>query len=205
MKKSFLLLMAFISLYMVIPTVTAGSAISSNRKPQATQRFREHEYHNSLSQLGQNQEGILVLKPTVVNVPGLTLAFHREPDKEETAIILKKATEEGLKKIKAFSSFKQWVFEWEKPKHFLIAVATCVNFPKTSSLKYCVPNYPLDPAESVSLEPSFSIHPNRFSCDISPDHNTYWAQNMIGVDLLREELKKKDQKIKTMLPYLITS
>ncbi len=133
-------------------------------------------------------------------VSGIILAFHQWPDEKEKALILKKTAEKGLKKTKTISLSKLWVFEWDKPKTVLMAELICLNFPKTPSLKYCEPDHPLFP-QDASVIPSL-IHQNKNSCDLAKDHDIYWAQDMIGADLIREELKKKIQKTRFLLLYL---
>ncbi len=124
----------------------------------------------------------------------LKLYFHRWPNKEETAIIMKYAKEHGLKKIDAFS--KKWFFEWDEPKDYGVASRICDGFPKLPSIKFCSRVSPLARGEpqkhSAGLSSPQVSHYN--TCNLAKDHRKYWAQNLIGADLLREELKKKSRK-----------
>ena len=139
-------------------------------------------------------------------VTGIILAFHQMPtNKKEIALILQKADQEGLKRTIVLPDLKLWVLRWDKPKHFLIAELICVNFPKTPSLKDCNPDYyVLHSTKNSSSTPVFPIYQNKKSCDIAPDHQTYWAQHQIGVDLLREELHKKKILNHTPLSMYLT-
>ena len=140
---------------------------------------------------------VFMLPPTELfpDIPGIVLFFHHLPNKEETAIIMKYATEHGLKKISAWSLPTMWTFEWDKPKDYGIAARIRDNFPKLPSLEACSLNRPLwGPASVSALQSPPNIQYNKDLCGLAKDHRTYWAQNIIGVDLLREELKKKIRK-----------
>ena len=229
MKKSFIVLI----LWFFVPVYGFSSESHkvknqegpSDKKPQTSWSFKEYQEQR---QKRQEKPNVPTRKPALADVPGLILSFHREPDEEETAIILQKATEEGLKRIKVSSFLKMWIFKWDKPKSLMIAELICLNFPKTPSLKHCEPNYPGQTADSSSqgqstklyrlhlkipdvglnglryfdvqaTEKSYplgifpSAYTNQSYCDLFPDHSIYWAQRQIGVDLLREELKKKSR------------
>ncbi len=123
----------------------------------------------------------------------LNLYLHHWPNKEETAIIMKYAKEHGLRRTELDSVFKIWIFKWDEPKSFGVALRICDGFPKLPSVKHCSP---LDPASigyptkhSAGLSSPQVSHYN--TCNLAKDHRKYWAQNLIGADLLREELKKK--------------
>ena len=134
-----------------------------------------------------------MLPPTELfpDIPGVTLFFHHPPNKEEVALIMKYATEHGLKKISAWSLPTMWTFEWDKPKDYGIAARIRDNFPKLPSLEACSLNRPLWGPASVSTSQPPPIQYNKDLCGLAKDHRTYWAQNIIGADLLRKELKKK--------------
>ncbi len=124
----------------------------------------------------------------------LKLSFHRWPNKKETALIIKYATEHGLKKTDAF--FKKWFFELDEPKSYGVASRICDGFPKLPSIKICSPSDPSDRgyAQKHSVGLSAPQMPHYNTCNLAKDHRKYWVQNLIGTDLLREELKKKSRK-----------
>ena len=127
------------------------------------------------------------------DIPGLTLFFHHPPNKEETALIMKYATEHGLKKhVRSLPML--WVLTWDKPKDYGIAMRICIDFPKPPSLDACSLNQRLLVPLSDSANQLPPIQYNKDLCGLAKDHQTYWAQNIIGADLLREELKKKSRK-----------
>ncbi len=126
----------------------------------------------------------------------LKLSFHHWPNKEEAALIMKYATEQGLKRTDVYSIFKVWIFEWDEPKNYGFALRICVDFPELPSIRTCSPSSLFargEPAKYSSAVSSPQVsHYN--TCNLAPDHQNYWAQNLIGADLLREELKKKSRK-----------
>ena len=201
-----LFLWAFVPIYgLSIDKQVKSQKGLSNRKPQTSWSFKEfrkqrkeREQAIARSQAPKpNNDKLQDRKPSLVLVSGIILTFHHELNEEESALILKKTKEEGLKKIKNSSFLKVWVFEWDKPKNLLIAEIICFNFPKTSSLKSCKPDYHVYPADLSSQGQSTKLFPYTYNssnfCDLFPDHSIYWAQRQIGVDLLREELKKKSR------------
>ena len=159
MKKSFIVLI----LWFFVPVYGFSSESHkvknqegpSDNKPQTSWSFKEYQEQR---QKRQEKPNVPTRKPALFSVSGIILAFHHEPNKEETALILKKTSEEGLKRTKVLpSSLKLWVFEWDKPKSLMIADIICLNFPKTPSLKSCEPNYPVYPADSSSQGQSTNI------------------------------------------------
>ena len=127
------------------------------------------------------------------DIPGVTLFFHHPPNKEETAIIMKYATEHGLKKhVRSLPML--WVLIWDEPKSHGTAMRICSGFPEPPSLDACSLNQRLLFPLSVSTSQPPPIQYNKDLCGLAKDHQTYWAQNIIGSDLLREELKKKSRK-----------
>ena len=124
------------------------------------------------------------------DISGLALFFHHPPNKEEIATIMKYASENGLKKISDRSLPTMWTFRWDKPKSDGFAMRICDGFPKLPSIEACGLGWPLVPL-SISTPQPPPIQYDKDLCGLAKDHRTYWAQNIIGADLLREELKKK--------------
>ena len=127
------------------------------------------------------------------DIPGVVLFFHHPPNEEETTLIMKYTTEHGLKKVSAWSLSIMWTFEWDKPQNTGFAMRICKDVPKPPSLEACRLNWPVV-LNSVSADQPPPIQYNKDLCGLAKDHQTYWAQNIIGADLLREELKKKSRK-----------
>ena len=136
------------------------------------------------------------------DIPGLTLFFHHPPNKEEAALIMKYATENGLKKnaipLPRYLTRPLpptiWILTWDNPKSYGTAMRICSGFPKPPSLESCSLHQRLWVPASVSADQLPPIQYNKDLCGLAKDHQTYWAQNLIGADLLREELKKKSRK-----------
>ena len=129
----------------------------------------------------------------MTDILSVSLSFHQQPNKEETAIIMQYATKNSLKKVSfKFLPTTIWILVWDEPKDYSLAARICDNFPKPPSLKACSLNRPLwVPASVSTLQSPPHIQYNKDLCGLAKDHHTYWAQNIIGADLLREELKKK--------------
>ena len=149
---------------------------------------------------------------------GIILKFDDWPNKKERALILQAAKKAGLKEPKELAFLKVWVFEWNdnELKDAIYAHFICAGLPSISSLEYCRPNILSKPRikierikPAVKLDESYFHVPktqgkiNKDNCNIickdlddCPDKSQneklhpYWAQRMIGSDLLKEELKK---------------
>ena len=174
------------------------SYLAYGADPQTEQNNQKSEPAEDIGKKAPNLPVVKVpmLPPTELfpDIPGVTLSFHRPPNKEEIAIIMKYATEQGLKKH-ARSLPTLWVLIWDKPKDYGLAARICDNFPKPPSLEACRLNRRFwGPASVSALQSPPNIQYNKDLCGLAKDHHTYWAQNIIGADLLREELKKKIQK-----------
>ena len=153
---------------------------------------------------------------------GIILKFDDQPDKKEEALILQAAKKAGLKKTKELAFLKVWVFEWNdnELKDVIYAHFICVELPSISSLKYCRPNILSKPRIGIELiEPAVKLDESYFhvpktqgkinkdNCNIickdlddcpyksqNEKLHPYWAQRMIGTDLLKEKLKKQPEK-----------
>ena len=154
---------------------------------------------------------------------GVILSFKRWPNQEETATILKKLTEKGLKKKSELPRFKVWIFEWPEWRKGLEAERVCEAISELLFLDYCEPDYLLGPAniklpqlQEESLSPVSVQKGNLKTCGIvsgkfglrgwpergadlrfgrevteeEAELSDYWAQEMIGADLLKEEVNK---------------
>ena len=150
---------------------------------------------------------------------GIILTFHRWPNKEESALVLEEMTKAGLKKKSEFKRFQNWVFEWPEWHKGTKAEKLCKRIKEKSALaflKHCEPDYLLGPAQlphegthNQNTNKTFQIlqtNPgsplsllrgknitdcnlvsSRFNGSVLSD---YWAQERVGADLLKEELKK---------------
>ena len=142
---------------------------------------------------------------------GIILSFRRWPGNAEQKRLIKKGSTKGLSKREEFPAFKVWVLEWSEWKSGKTAQQTCAQFSNLSFLKYCEPDYLLGPAQSANerLAPDVRLSEpltefsrtetgNVRTCNIIPSQlelqqgklSDYWAQEMIGSDLAREELKR---------------
>ena len=142
---------------------------------------------------------------------GIILSFRRWPGNAEQKRLIKKGSTKGLNKREEFPAFKVWVLEWSEWKSGKTAQQTCAQFSNLSFLKYCEPDYLLGPAQSANerLAPDVRLSEpltefsrtetgNVRTCNIIPSQlelqqgklSDYWAQEMIGSDLAREELKR---------------
>ena len=144
---------------------------------------------------------------------GIILHFHKwPPDQETLDRILETAKAEGLKKSDEFPLFKIIILEWNGLKGNVEALTACFRFLEDNivspKLKTCEPNF-LKRPNSLKIE--LPAQPgavkkgkgNLRTCNIVSSHfpgphlrnrprdpalSDYWAQNMIGADLLKEEL-----------------
>ncbi len=165
-----------------------------------------------------------VLNHLEFRTSGVSLEFHKWPKPEEKERIIRYMKEKSLIKAREFYLAQIWSFRWEgrKTTDPMTAMLICIDFPRSQfpSVKHCVMNNPSRPkgremvsssyqaqkpllwAENIPLlppprRPQFSQKSNQ--CKIVPKFyglpGQYWAQDMIGVDLLKEILPNK-KKIK---------
>ena len=78
---------------------------------------------------------------------GVILSFHRWPNEEEKALLLKKLTKAGLKKKLEIKRFKTWIFEWPEWHKGKKAIRLCKKISDLPFLEYCEPNFLLGPAQ----------------------------------------------------------
>ncbi len=145
----------------------------------------------------------------------MIIAFKVWPLSEtDKSALLKKTKALGLEEKFFYSRFKTYVFEWEgwrEKKQALRACETFLNFP---GLDYCEPNFlqkppnkndfltdTTEPKSDIKLNPQETFSDtesgNIRSCKIISSElnlikgrlSDYWAQEMIGSDLMREKLK----------------
>lgn len=94
-------------------------------------------------------EPVLVFDRNNPQAKGIILAFHHWPNTQEEQIILHETAAAGLKKTKALSRFKVWLFEWPEYRTATTAQSVCSTLldtqPDIASLEYCEPNYLLIP------------------------------------------------------------
>ncbi len=146
---------------------------------------------------------------------GVILKFYNWPSVKETQLIIKHLNKKGLKKLKTVESFKIWLFEWPEVelKSARMAWRSCKNISKLSArLNYCEPNYLLTPDSKLMDTEATSTDIECKTCNenkIQPIKNVntcelvasklklkkgqlsdYWAQELIGSDLLRKEFEK---------------
>ena len=143
---------------------------------------------------------------------GVILTFKHWPlNQKEKELVLKKLSATDLKKESEYPRFKSWVFEWPDWRKGLEAERVCQAVSDLPFLDYCEPDYLLGPANKPLQDlsppnqptppdkPPVSIRRGDLkTCFIVPVErdldegalSDYWAQEMIGADLLKEELKK---------------
>ena len=144
---------------------------------------------------------------------GIILHFHKWPPEQETLNrILETAKAEGLKKSDEFPLFKIIILEWNDLKGNVEALTACFSFLEDNivspKLKTCEPNFLKRPNSlKIELQPQPGAvkkgKGNLRTCNIVSSHfprlrlhnlkavrdlSDYWAQEMIGADLLKEEL-----------------
>ncbi len=147
---------------------------------------------------------------------GVILKFHRLPTAKQSRLILKKMKELGLKRTRIIKSFKIWLFQWPSDlKPAQKAWDVCKSLSKIPQLEYCEPDAEMQPAtggKKSLTEAGYSLKCD--NCEISESSlkpisqdiskcnlvkssgylqsrlSDYWAQELIGADLLKEELKK---------------
>ena len=151
---------------------------------------------------------------------GLVLRFHRWPSLKEQSKLKRILKSSGLKRSKNIKIFKAQLFAWEKGglKPSKLAETACSKLKSLSYLRRCSPDHLLSPnTTNKETEAGFNFECedcknqgvesigkaiqkalNLKTCDIVSHKrelmngrlSDYWAQKLIGSDLLREELKK---------------
>ena len=112
-------------------------------------------------------------------------------------------TQEGLEKKSEIKRFKVWVFESQKEKTVKEVQNICKNLlSKLSSIKYCEPDAPLNTTDELAFttyENEEEVEDkNLKTCNIIDSKvglldgklSDYWAQEMIGADLMKEEIQQ---------------
>ena len=144
---------------------------------------------------------------------GLIIAFKTWPLSEKNKkAMLEKAQAHGLKEKANYSRFKLYVFEWKKGRKVSEAQKACESYLDFPYLDYCepdllqIPDNRQPPPTEIYLEPPQEVFlddqtGNIKTCNIVSSQlnleqwsgyyksSDYWAQEMIGADLVREDLK----------------
>ena len=123
---------------------------------------------------------------------GIIIKFHNWPGAEEKTSIENHLKKRGLKSVEELKQLNMWIFAWPKPDKIIKAEMACHSLSDFQSIKLCGPDHSVttDEAETGDLK----------SCDIvsasfglqSGQLSDYWAQRMIGSDLIKEELEQAD-------------
>ena len=136
---------------------------------------------------------------------GVILSFHRWPNINEKASLLAQLEKEDLKLKTEIRRFKTWVFVWQGWNRAVKAESVCKGLSDLSFLESCEPDYLVGPAEELgpstvelSPIPASDKKGDLRSCNIVSSKiglfegglSDYWAQEMIGSDLLKEEINK---------------
>ena len=149
---------------------------------------------------------------------GLIVRYHKWPSLKKQKKLAKILKTRALKKTKNIKDFKAQLFEWEKGglKPSKRAEEACLSLKNLSYVRRCSPDHLLSP-NSAGTEAGFNTECedcknedfkevaktaeeilNIRTCGLVSDKRKlmdgelpdYWAQELIGSDLLREELKK---------------
>ena len=130
---------------------------------------------------------------------GVILKFHNWPNENDKTLILTKLTQVGLTRKSEIQRFKIWIFEWSEQSEAEKAKNICKNLSHSFSLIYCKPDYlvKLDNIDNLPLTTS-NENGNLKSCNIVDSKlglserklSDYWAQEMIGADLIKEEIQQ---------------
>ena len=149
------------------------------------------------------KELISFLKAFDLQTEGLILVFHQLPSEKEKQFILSKTKKEGLVKTKELPLSKTWLFQWVKNKKQSVVKTDmiCKEFSKISSIKHCQPDLLLAPQNNESRS-SPAVFQENSGCNLiqGPANKNkkiaglFWGQNMVGADLLKQELEKIQSK-----------
>ena len=149
---------------------------------------------------------------------GLIVRYHKWPSLKKQKRLAKILKTSSLKRTKSIRSFKAQLFEWEKGglKPSKKAEEACLSLKNLSYVRRCSPDHLLSP-NSAGTEAGFNTECEDCknegfkevaktaeelltlrTCGLLSDKrklmdgnlSDYWAQELIGSDLLREELKK---------------
>ena len=133
---------------------------------------------------------------------GVILKFSEWPSPEEQSIKdrLKKA---GLEESLKIERFKVWVYKWKSVRSAIENEDLCSDFSALSSVQSCELDLLLEPAKSQSSSDSpgtfnlktCNILSSEFSLSKVPNLKDrggaltdYWAQEMVGADLLKKQI-----------------
>ena len=137
---------------------------------------------------------------------GIILKFSEWPVEEEKSIIdkLKKA---GLKEAIKIERFKVWVYKWKTPHSAVENENLCAEFSAVSSVQSCELDLLLEPAQTQQssdtsetfnlqtcniLSSNFNLNKYPKLKDRGGALSDYWAQEMVGADLLKKQIENLD-------------
>ena len=128
---------------------------------------------------------------------GVIIGFHSWPSEEEKISILGVLQAAKLTKKTEIERFKVWIYEWNQVVDESKALKVCDDLLKLdiSSVKYCEPDALMTPDE-ITID-DLSDTGDLRSCNIVSSGfglldnklSDYWAKELIGADLLREDLE----------------
>ena len=127
---------------------------------------------------------------------GVIVGFHSWPSEEEKNSVLGVIQAAKLTKKTEIERFKVWIYEWNQVVDESKALKVCDDLLKLniSSVKYCEPDSLMTPDE-ITID-DLSDTGDLRSCNIVSSGfglldnklSDYWAKELIGADLLREDL-----------------
>ena len=129
-------------------------------------------------------------------VRGLILHFKDWPDEKQEIRILEKLELYQFQKTERLKHLKMWLLEWDRMQPEAKAKEACNDLSEFQSIKACEPDYQTH-SEDTDTE----------SCDLISSQfglqegklSDYWAQRMIGSDLIKEELEKVEPNTKKLV------
>ncbi|MDE0151712.1 MAG: hypothetical protein OXK80_04350 [Bdellovibrionales bacterium] len=132
-----------------------------------------------------------------VQAGGVIVEFHVWPNTEDETVFLKKLQELNLTEKAKLDRYKKWIFQWSQVSHKSQALKVCSDLLKLniSSMKNCEPDTATD-VDEIVIDDLTSTGDLR-SCNVVSSGfgllenklSDYWAKELIGADLLREDLE----------------
>ena len=171
-------------------------------------------------EVGFSDQSLPTLDQQSFQIKGVILEFHNWPNEEQQIDIINFLKRVGLEKKVKIHRFKVWVFEWGHWVAIEEANRVCKNLSSFSFLKNCEPDYLVESSYSDEdqevvpadqglefLDRDSEEEENLRTCNaVSTNFNLskgnlsdYWAQEMIGADLLKKELEGVDPVTKRLV------